>query len=80
MFRTVFRFQPLSVVKIDKRSPWGTKLAKYIVMPLVVTSPLYYYKMKEVPSVAINEPEFELPKQIYSNSLSKFISYLARFF
>ena len=54
MFRIALRFQPLSVVKIDNPTNWGSKITKYIMMPVVLTSSLYYFQMKEVPSIPNN--------------------------
>ena len=51
MLRVLMRMQPLSIIKPEKSKKWNEKIARYAIMPIILTSSLFYYKMKEVPII-----------------------------
>jgi hypothetical protein len=79
MFRVFLRLQPLSIIKPEKSRSFSERVTKYVVMPIIFTSSLYYYKMKELPILLEQESEPLEYQDLETNKISKFFSYCMRF-
>lgn len=79
MFRVITRLQPLSIIKPEKAKKWSERATKFTIAPLIFTSSLYYYKMKEVPVIIEEESHLVDYQEKPTNKIIKFISYCMRF-